>query len=322
MLPLTLLPFVAYLGLTQEGALLVDRVQVAISPPRLPELSQAERAWIATHAPAYDGAVALLLYHGIGRGADGDGGFSISPERFAEQLATLRAAGMHPVTAREVAEAFAGERQLPPNAVMISFDDGRSDAMMFADPLLEQAGMKATMFVIAEAASDPGIYYVSWAELREYEATGRWDMESHSANSHALREVADGRSLPLLTSLGPGESRSEYELRVEDDLADASSVLERQFQSRPVAFAYPFGAYGGRYDDRVNDPGIGTLLRAAVASNYSLAFNQDDQKTWGLATCSDDPLSLRRLEVGDWSGRTLLARIASAAVRLGATTCP
>ena len=73
---------------------------------------------------------------------------------------------MHTVTAADVARAFGAGKPLPDNAVMITFDDGRADAMMWADPLLKEAGMKATMFVISSAAADPGIYYAGWDRLR------------------------------------------------------------------------------------------------------------------------------------------------------------
>ena len=312
MLPLSVLPFVAYFKFTPEGRLLWERFQVSVFKPHLPRLSPAEVRWDRANAPSYRGAVALLVYHGIGAGADDTGQFSIAPSTFAEQLATLRAAGMHAVTARDVADALAGRRSLPPKALMISFDDGRSDAMMYADPLLEQAGMRATMFVIAHAADDPGIYYVGWNDLETYGASGRWDMESHSANSHYLQDVGRGPPLPRLTSLAPNETISEYRSRVDRDLRKASNVLARHFGRRPVAFAYPFGAHG---TERVNDPRIESILRHAVAANYEVAFDQDEQPSVPLGTCWEDPYSLRRLEVGEWSGRGLLRRISLALPR-------
>ena len=320
MLPLTLLPFLAYFNMTQQGALVWERINVALSPPSIPELSSADRAWIRAHAPDYTDAVALLLYHGIGSGADGDGGYSTSPEHFAEQLATLRAAGMHTVTAREVGAALAGRATLPPNAVMLSFDDGRTDAMMYADPLLRQAQMRATMFVITSAASDPGIYYVSWEGLRRYATNGRWDLESHSDASHFERYV-DGRSLPALTSIEDGETIEEYRQRVSRDLGAATDEIRAETGHRPVAFAYPFGAYGTGYDGRTNDPRVGSILHDVVASDYEIAFDQDDQASWDLTTCGADPYHLHRLEVGDWSGRTLLSRIDRAAALLQAHEC-
>jgi peptidoglycan/xylan/chitin deacetylase (PgdA/CDA1 family) len=322
LLPLSLAPFVAYFKYTSEGALLWAKVRTTIWAPKLPELDKADARWISEHSPSYNNAVALLVWHGIGARGDDDGGFTISPERFAEQLAALKEAGMNDVTATDVALAFAGREELPPNALMISFDDGRADAMLYADPLLDQAGMTATMFIITRAASSSGIYYAKWEELRNYAATRRWDLQSHSADSHDEQKVAGGRLMPALTSLGPDETLPEFEQRIGRDLREASEVLHSKVGVKPSAFAYPFGAYGGRYDSaRTNSEEIETLLRSAVAENYEIAFEQDDQENWELATCADDPYRLRRLEVGDWSGTQLVARIEKAADLLDDVDC-
>ncbi|MGQ0521601.1 MAG: polysaccharide deacetylase family protein [Actinomycetota bacterium] len=311
-LPLSALPFVGYTTLTPEGRLVRDRALVALWPPSLPTLSGATLASAARAVPAYDDHVMALAYHGIGSASDGEGGFVISADRFGEHLVALRAAGMHAVTATQVADAFAGGPALPPKSVMITFDDGRTDAMMFADPLLEEAGMKATMFVITGAAESPGIYYASWERLDSYAGSGRWDLQSHTASLHREQKVKGGDSLPALTSLAPGESLAEYRARVRTDLSEADGALERHTGRRPVAFAYPFGAYGA---ERANASGIEAVLREEVGRRYEVAFHQDDQDTVHLAGPDDDRLGLRRLEVEDWSGTELLQRIARA-VRL------
>ena len=305
-LPLTALPFVAYATLTPEGRLIRDRVKVAMSPPTLPDLTPAQVAAAVAAAPRYEGAVMALAYHGIGSASDGEGGFVVSPERFGEHLATLRAAGMNTVTASEVAAAFAGGKPLPPNAVMLTFDDGRADAMMFADPLLKQAGMSATMFVIADAASQPGVYYASWEKIESYSRSGRWDIQSHTAGSHREQKAEGGGSLPMLTSRASGETLDEYRQRVRKDLDKASDAIEARLGRRPVAFAYPFGAYGA---DRTNDPAVRDVLAEEVRRQYGLAFHQDDQHTIPLLDAGHDRLGLRRLEVENWSGIQLLDHI-------------
>ena len=312
-LPLSILPFAAYLTWTPEGRLVRDRVLVAVNPPTLPRLSAAQlRRGVV---PAYGGAVMVLAYHGIGSASDAEGGFAVSPERFGEHLVSLRHAGMKPVTAAQVAEAFAGGQPLPERALMITFDDGRTDALMFADPLLEQAGMTATMFVITGAASDPGLYYAGWDRLEQAARSGRWDLQSHTEGQHREQKVGRKR-LPLLTSLASGESVREYRHRVRDDLATASTALEEHVGQRPVALAYPFGAYGA---DRTNHPAISGVLREEVSRQHQLAFQQDEQDEIPLATPFDDRTALRRLEVGDWSGPQLLRRVAAAADRTAAS---
>ena len=51
MLPLTLLPFFAYFNLTQQGALVWERIKVTLSPPKLPTLSATDLAWTREHGP-------------------------------------------------------------------------------------------------------------------------------------------------------------------------------------------------------------------------------------------------------------------------------
>jgi peptidoglycan/xylan/chitin deacetylase (PgdA/CDA1 family) len=196
--------------------------------------------------------------------------------------------------------------------VMLSFDDGRTDAMMFADPLLKQAGMAATMFVITGAAEDPGIYYASWEKLEDYAKSGRWDLQSHTASLHREHDAAGGGSLPALTSLAPGESLAEYRERIRADLTEATGAIADRTGRRPVAFAYPFGAYGA---ERTNDPRIQAVLREEVGRRYAMAVHQDEQESIPLAGPDDEPLGIRRLEVGNWSGLQLLQRIAGAVRR-------
>ncbi len=309
-LPLSVAPFLAYGTFTPEGRLVRDRVRVALSPPHLPKLTESQQRAAAQAAPRYADRVMVLAYHGIGSGADGDGGgderFAISPARFGEHLATLRAAGMHTVTAADVARAFGAGRHLPDNAVMITFDDGRADAMMWADPLLKEAGMKATMFVISSAAADPGIYYAGWDRLRAAARSERWDIQAHTHAAHREQDVPGRVDLPALTSLAPGESLEDYRRRVADDLEENSAAIFAHVGRRPVALAYPFGAYGA---DRTNDPGIRDVLRDEVARRFVLAFHQDDQATIPLVDTSQERVSLRRLEVENVSGLALLRLI-------------
>ena len=312
LLPMSAVPFVAYATFTPEGRLVRDKVMVRLSPPKLPSLSPEEQRQATNSVPAYDGKVMALVYHGIGSNSDAEGGYVMSAARFGEHLAALRAAGVHVVTAADIAWSYAVGTALPDRAVMISFDDGRSDAMMFADPLLEQAGMKATMFVISGAAARPGLYYAGWDRLRAAAQSGRWDIEAHSDSSHHLQRVADGRDLPALASLARGESLAAYQARVHADLERNSAAILAQVGQRPVAFAYPFGAYGA---ERTNDPGIQAILRDDVARRFVVAFQQDDQATIPLVDPGQPRIGLRRLTVGNWSGIDLLHHIAAAAAR-------
>ena len=314
LLPLSLLPFAAYLTGTPEGRLLWRRAEITFAEPRLPHVASEDAAWIVENAPRYDDGVAVLVYHGIGEApANSEQGQALTADQFGEQMAALKLAGMQPVTAAEMAQACTSGEALPPNAVMITFDDGRSEAMMFADPLLAQADMTATMFVISGASDTPGIFYAGWNALRGYARSGRWDLQGHT---HALHDTLDDAEVqsPLLVNRLPGEDLDDWRDRVIQDLDRADEMIAREAAvADPVAFAYPFGAWGG--DDRSNDPRIAGELRAVLQQRYTLGFVQDEQESVPLARCSDDRLLLRRLDVEPWTGRDLIAQIAAMARR-------
>jgi hypothetical protein len=175
-LPLSVGPFLAYGLFTPEGRIVRDRLIVAVSPPELPDLSLARQQDAAAVAPRYQGKVMPLAYHGVGSRSDAEAGFVVSPRRFGEQLATLRAAGMVTVTAQDVARASADGPPLPDNAVMITFDDGRPDGLLFADPLLEQAGMRATMFVSSSATDQENLSSTGLDTIEKAARSGRWDI--------------------------------------------------------------------------------------------------------------------------------------------------
>jgi peptidoglycan/xylan/chitin deacetylase (PgdA/CDA1 family) len=310
LIPASLLPFFAYAALTPEGRLLRDKAELALAPPGLGSIDEL-RDDVGGAIPMYRNAVMPLVYHGVGSSSSEEGDNAVSPERLGEHLAALRAAGARFVTAERVAEAFDGGRPLPPRAVLLTFDDGRTDAMMWATPLLEQAHAVATMFVITGAAEDRAVYYADWDGLERYDR-GPWSLQSHTDALHVEHETAGGPSLPALTSLEPGESLTQYRTRVRADLARADRELAAHTGRRPVAFAYPFGAHG---TERTNDPRIRRVLAAEIGRRYRLAFHQDDQSTIQLATPDADRLGLRRLSVGDWSGEALVQRIAAAVRR-------
>ena len=171
-LPVSVLPFVAYAQFTPEGGLLAAKIQVAVAPPQLPEYAAAEEADMRAEAPRWSGRVAVLVYHGMGATSAEQSG-TMTIEHFADQIGTLRASGMNPVTAADLAAARNGDAELPDNAVLVTFDDGRTDAFLWADPVLEAADWKATMFLISAEAAKTSLYYEAWDEVAALAGTGR-----------------------------------------------------------------------------------------------------------------------------------------------------
>jgi len=87
----------------------------------------------------------ILIYHRVTEERNDPWRLGVTPERFADQLETLRGLGLHivPVSqlARELAEGRPRRR-----SIALSFDDGYQDNLTQARPLLERFEIPATLF--------------------------------------------------------------------------------------------------------------------------------------------------------------------------------
>jgi len=91
------------------------------------------------------GGPAILMYHRIATPDVDPWGLSVSPERFAEQVQALRARRTMLSMDALVARLKSGD--LPHDAVALTFDDGYLDNLGQAKPILEAAGVPATVFL-------------------------------------------------------------------------------------------------------------------------------------------------------------------------------
>lgn len=109
----------------------------------------------AVHHMRNRDTLSVLMFHRvIAPGADAWAGanplFTLSTGFFVRLLKFIKR-HYNPVGLEAVAAARRGEKDLPPRALLISFDDGWADNVEFAAPLLKQAGLPAVFFVATGA---------------------------------------------------------------------------------------------------------------------------------------------------------------------------
>lgn len=131
--------------------------------------------------------VVILIYHCVG------GGRSTSVDLpvglFEEQVAFL-AEHATVLDLDAALEVLAGRRSLPPNAVVLTFDDGTADLVDHALPILDRYHLPATLYVATGFVDAPRSIWgdggsLSWAGLREMVSTGLISVGSHT-HSHVL----------------------------------------------------------------------------------------------------------------------------------------
>jgi peptidoglycan/xylan/chitin deacetylase (PgdA/CDA1 family) len=226
----------------------------------------------------------VLAYHGV----DDPGGFG----RQLDYLVRT----MRPVSLDAVLDAVAGNRELPPRAVLLTFDDGHRSMLEVGAPLLTERRLPAVAFVVAGLLDTDTPFW--WTEverlLTQGGRPGPYGELGPAALVARLKAVPDDERLAVIAELrrtarGPAPRTPQLRRRelplleaagvsVEnhtlthpclprcDDAKAAAEVTEADRRlgdalgRAPRAFAYPNGEWDGRAE------------RALAAAGYRLAF--------------------------------------------------
>jgi peptidoglycan/xylan/chitin deacetylase (PgdA/CDA1 family) len=87
----------------------------------------------------------ILLYHRVAEGGSDPWELAVTPQHFEEHLQVL-CRNRRPVPLRKLSVAIRNG-SLPRRSVSVTFDDGYTDNLLNAKPLLEKYGVPATVFV-------------------------------------------------------------------------------------------------------------------------------------------------------------------------------
>ncbi|MDX6629217.1 MAG: hypothetical protein QOH00_1463 [Gaiellales bacterium] len=313
--PLTAVPFVAYAHYSQEGRLIALHVDRTFRGPAFARLNGADLRYFRSHHLHYSNAVIVLNVHAV---MDGGGGEAPNPESsvlpvklFGDDMQMLHNAGYHTVTPEQITAWREGVLDLPHDALLLTFDDGRTDTVLNAAPILKRVGMRATVFAIGDAWTRSPLYEASPDGLRSLQRQG-WSIEAHASAPLASVDAGGGRSLPYLSARrsrnGQLETLTQFRRRAATEYSNARKAAQGIAHRPVVAFAWPFGAYGA--DTRTNDPRVAAINLSEARRVYSLGFNEDGQTTFSLLTRATDPMRIARFElVPTLSPRALFERL-------------
>ena len=223
----------------------------------------------------------ILMYHSVS--ADKTGVYFVSPEALENDLAELTRRGYRSVTLREVKAYLSGQGDLPEKPVLLTFDDGHYNNLFYGLPILKKMGYTAVLSVIGcftEYSSthekDQLAYsHLTWDEIGYLARSGVFEIGSHSYAMHAYKPRFGVKKMK-------NETPEEHRFALDADLEKLDRALLEKCGIRPVAFAYPFGAF-----DKTSE--------AVVQARYDAAF-----------TCYE---RINRLKKGDKSKLLRLWRI-------------
>jgi peptidoglycan/xylan/chitin deacetylase (PgdA/CDA1 family) len=221
----------------------------------------------------------MLMYHAVLPGkAHPDWPWTVSMQRFREQLDFLAAAGYATPTMGELVAAPAGART--GRTAVITFDDGYVDNLAASEELLKR-GMRATWFIVTgsigrepawPADGRPAGRLLNADELRAMQANGM-EIGSHTVNHVRLTDCDDARLM--------------------QELADSKATLEDLLGRAVDSFAYPYGAWDARCAEAVRQTGYTGACTTRTG--------------WALRDAT--PYQLRRLTVSNTDSPGSFARM-------------
>jgi peptidoglycan/xylan/chitin deacetylase (PgdA/CDA1 family) len=195
----------------------------------------------------------VLLYHHIGiPRPDSYPYLTVTPDQFRKQIQWLVHHGYRFISASEYLAFLQGNAVPDRKPVLITFDDAYADLDTNALPILQENGIRATIFVVTSQIDGTNVWDKSrgWAHsfpLLSKERIRHWASQGmeFGAHSHTHRDL---RMVPKPA--------------LEEEVLRSKAELESILESQIISFAYPFGAYN-------------ESVRDVVSKSFELAFTSN-----------------------------------------------
>ena len=133
--------------------------------------------------------IPILVYHHIDNQI---GRWHVTPRKFEQQLIYLVAKGFHTLSMDTYLDALQNGTALPDKSIILTFDDGDSDAYDHAFPLLKKYGLSGTFFIVTGFVGKPA--YVTWKQVAEMQAAGI-EIGAHTVHHPFLSQIHPTRAL-------------------------------------------------------------------------------------------------------------------------------
>lgn len=208
-------------------------------------------------------AVPILVYHQIEKlpyRRIPFAGMFVDPDSFKRQMGWLARLGYRGVSVREAWPYITGLKH--GKVVGITFDDGYSNTLHNAAPVLSEYGFSATNYIVANQIGGSNVWdrsrgippsaCMNVSQLREWQAAG------HEIGAHTLDH-------PLLTECSQKEAREQIDR--------CKTILEDLTGTEITSFCYPYGANNALLRNMVEEAGYDN----AVTTRSTKAQRTDDR---------------------------------------------
>lgn len=243
-----------------------------IPPKERPQL-EANKPWPKNH-------FIVLAYHDVEDGAADQRYLSVRSSALNDQISWLLHNGYRAVSVQDILDAHNGVSVLPPQAFLLSFDDGYSSFYTRVWPLLKAWNIPALWAPVGSWLDTPAYQevdfgglmtprerFATWEMVRELSQSPLVEIGAHTwASHHGILANPQGSRKPAIASRiydsasGRYESDQQFSLRIDDDVSKVTTKIRQVTDKAPRAWVWPYGAVNGM------------SLAIAKKQGYQLAF--------------------------------------------------
>jgi biofilm PGA synthesis lipoprotein PgaB len=258
---------------------------------------------LASHKNSYK----VLCYHNVVDKITDTKIMNITTKQLIEHFKWLKVNNYHVITIDGILKARSGIKDLPKNAVLLTFDDGYKSFYTRVFPLLKLYNYHAIFALVGkwqDTPLDKDFLYgtikrprellLNKNEIMEMANSGLVEFASHSYDAHhGIPANPQGNTQPPYSTLKYDKRTKSYESvnsymnRVSDDIKRSSEAIYTYTGKYPRIMVWPYGAYTKisqklaqkhgmpialTLDDGINYPkNISSIKRILISSNPSFS---------------------------------------------------
>ncbi len=179
----------------------------------------------------------------------------MTPEMFEAQMKELADKKIPVIGLQDFLAWKRGEKSIPQQAAIITFDDGWKSQFEVGWPILKKYGYPLTLFIYTEGVK--GMKYgggaaMSWEMLAEMRDAGV-DIQAHSATHQDLRKPFDKVQKKRLNP-------EEYQQWLTSEIIGSRQLLEQKLGIKVNSFAVPFGYINDQVRDFIKKAGYEAIF--------------------------------------------------------------
>ena len=190
-------------------------------------------------------------------------GTEITPAAFEAQMKELKDKGITVISMQDLLAWKRGEKNIPPRAAVVTFDDGWKSQYEVAWPIMKKYGYPFTLFIYTEGVRGGALgggEAITWEQLADLRDHGV-DIQAHSATHQDLRE---GHNILVIE---PGGKRgkkkltgADYEKWIQNEVVGSKELLEQRLGIKVNCFAVPFGNYNDHVKELARNSGYDAMF--------------------------------------------------------------